>query len=65
MSQLRFKVVEEAFGRKAVDVKLPKELPNEYYGKAVFTRAKMYQYIPKTKYDALVDPFDHKYPIAT
>ena len=36
MSSLRFKVVEEAFDHTAVPVEIPKERPNEYYGKQVF-----------------------------
>lgn len=64
MSQLRFKVVEEAFDRKAVEVKLPKELPSEYYGKYVFNRAKMYKYLPLKTYQALVYAIDNKEPIS-
>src|SRR5574344_2771458 len=64
MSQLRFKVVEEAFDRKAVEVKLPKELPSEYYGKYVFNRAKMSKYLPLKTYQALVYAIDNKEPIS-
>ena len=44
MSSLRFKVVEEASNRKAVEVDIPKERPQEYYASKVFNRAKMYEY---------------------
>ena len=47
MSTLRFKVVEEAYGRKAVPVAIPSERPSEYYGKYVFNRAQMYKYLDK------------------
>ena len=38
MTTLRFKMVEEAIGRKAVEVKAPAERPAEYFGKYVFDR---------------------------
>ncbi len=60
MSKLRFKVVEEAFDRKAIPVETPKERPTEYYGKYVFNRQKMFEYLPKKTYDALVDAIDNK-----
>ena len=40
MTTLRFKMVEEAIGRKAVEVKAPAERPAEYFGKYVFDRDK-------------------------
>lgn len=63
MSTLRFKVVEEAFDRKAVAVTLPKERPEEYYGKYVFNRQRMFEYLPKKTYDALVNAIDNKEPL--
>ena len=42
MSNLRFQVVEEAFKKRPLEVEVPKERPSEYFGKYVFTRAKMY-----------------------
>ena len=47
MSQLRFTVVKEAFGHKAVEVNMPKEKPSQYFGKYVFNRKKMLEYLPK------------------
>ncbi len=64
MSTLRFKVVEEAFDRKAVAVKIPSERPEEYYGKYVFNRQKMFEYLPKKTYDALVNAIDNKEPLS-
>ena len=64
MSKLRFKVVEEAFDRKAIPVEIPKERPTEYYGKYVFNRQKMFEYLPKKTYDALVDAIDNKKPLS-
>lgn len=64
MSTLRFKVVEEAFDRKAVPVEIPAERPAQYYGKYVFNREKMFQYLPKKTYDALVYAIDNKEPLS-
>ena len=60
MSKLRFRVVEEAYNRKAVQVDVPTERPEQYYGKYVFNRQKMAQYLPQSVYDALVNAIDNK-----
>lgn len=64
MSKLRFKVVEEAFDRKAIPVEIPTERPEVYYGKYVFNRQKMFEYLPKKTFDALVYAIDNKEPIS-
>ncbi len=64
MSQLRFKVVEEAFDRKAVPVDVPKERPEVYYAEKVFNRQKMFQYLPAETYKALVYAIDNKEPLS-
>ncbi len=64
MSLLRFKVVKEASDRKPVEVKLPSERPERYYGEAVFNREKMFEYLPKKTYDQLVSAIDNKQPIS-
>ncbi len=64
MSDLRFKVVEEAFNRKAISVEIPDERPDRYYGKYVFNRQKMFEYLPKKTYDALVNAIDNKEPLS-
>ncbi len=64
MSKLRFKVVEEAFNRKAVPVEVPAERPEVYYGKLVFNNQKMFEYLPKKTYDALVCAIENKEPIS-
>ncbi len=64
MSKLRFNVVEEAFSRKAITVDLPNERPEQYYGKYVFNRQKMLEYLPSDTYDALVDAIDNKKPLS-
>ncbi len=60
MSDLRFKSVEEAAGRKAVKVALPEERVEKYYGKQVFNRQKMFEYLPKKTYDSLVKAIDNR-----
>lgn len=64
MSNLRFKSVEEASGRKAVKVELPTERVEKYYGKLVFDRRKMFEYLPKATYDSLVDAIDNRQPLS-
>ena len=40
MATLRFKVVEDAIKRKALDVPAPEKRPSEYYGMYVFNEEK-------------------------
>ncbi|MGM9702727.1 MAG: glutamine synthetase III [Prevotella sp.] len=56
---LRFRVVEEAFKKKAIEVDAPKERPSEYFAKYVFTRQKMYKYLPADVYERLIDVIDN------
>ena len=63
MSSLRFKVVEEAFDHTAVPVEIPKERPNEYYGKQVFNRQKMFEYLPRETFEVLVNAVENKEPL--
>lgn len=64
MSDLRFKSVEEASSRKPVEVKLPDERVEKYYAKQVFNRQKMFEYLPQSTYQALVDAIDNKKPLS-
>lgn len=64
MSHLRFNVIEEAYNRKAVHVQVPAERPEVYYAKAVFNRQKMFEYLSKDTYDALVFAIENKRPIS-
>jgi len=59
MSNLRFQVVEEAFKKKALEVKAPSERPSQYFGKYVFNREKMYKYLPASVYTKLIDVIDN------
>ncbi len=61
---LRFKVVEEAFNRKAMPVEVPKERPEVYYGSKVFNNQRMFEYLPKKTYDSLVHAIENKEPIS-
>ena len=59
MSQLRFRVVEEAFKKKAATVDVPSGRPSDYFGKYVFNREKMFKYLPSAIYAKLVDAIDN------
>ena len=63
MSDLRFKAVEEAMARKAVHIDIPSQRPETYYGSLVFNRQKMFEYLPKHTYEALVKAIDMKEPL--
>ena len=56
-------MVEEAFDRKAVAVDTPSSRPDRYYGELVFNRQRMFEYLPKATYDALIDAIENKKPI--
>ncbi len=59
MTNLRFQVVEEAFKKKPLEVVSPTVRPSEYFGKYVFTRDKMYKYLPREVYEQLTDVIDN------
>ena len=63
MANLRFQVVEEAFMKKPMEVAAPTERPSEYFGKNVFTRAKMYKYLQRDVYEKLIDVIDNGAPL--
>ena len=58
-NNLRFQVVEEAFKKRALEVKAPSERPSEYFGKYVFNKEKMYRYLPKDVYNTMIDVMDN------
>lgn len=64
MSNLRFKSVEVASARKPVKVEIPDERVEKYYGKQVFNRQRMFEYLPKGTYDSLVRAIDNKEPLS-
>lgn len=63
MSKLRFRVVETAFKKKAVEVATPVERPSEYFAKYVFNKEKMFKYLPSKVYNALIDAIDNGAPL--
>ena len=58
-NNLRFQVVEEAFKKRAVEVKVPAERPSEYFGKYVFNKEKMRKYLPKDIFEKMIDVMDN------
>ena len=58
-NNLRFQVVEEAFKKRAVEVKAPSERPSAYFGKYVFNRQKMQKYLPKNVFKKMIDVMDN------
>ena len=58
MSSLRFKAVEEAFTKKAVEVSAPTKLTSDYYGKYVFNDVAMAKYLSKDTLKALKNTID-------
>ena len=63
MSKLRFRVVETAFKKKAIEIQAPAERPSEYFGKYVFNKAKMFKYLPTKVYQSLMDAMDNGTPL--
>lgn len=61
---LRFKAVEETLSREPVVVNEPNCRPSEYFGEYVFNREKMFKYLPKKTYDAIVDAIDNQKPLS-
>ena len=59
MANLRFGAVEEAFKKRPLEVKTPTERPEQFYGKYVFNRARMYKYLPVAVYQKLIDVIDN------
>jgi len=62
MSTLRFDVLREALGRKAVAV-VSENRPASDFAKYVFTREKMQRYLSKYTYKALTDSIDKGLPL--
>ena len=58
MSTLRFKVVEDAFRKKALPVSAPSKFTSDYYGKYVFTQSTMAKYLSKDIMKALGNAID-------
>ena len=63
MAKLRFRVVESAFEKKAVEIPAPEKRPSEYFGELVFNREKMFKYLPGKAFERLVDSIDNGSPL--
>ena len=59
MSGLRFKVLNEAFNRKAVKVKAPNGKTSEYFAENVFNRSAMSKYLSKETLRVLTEAIDN------
>ena len=59
MSKLRFRVVETAFKKRAIEVHTPTEPVSEYYGTHVFNRARMLKYLPGAVYKKVIAAIDN------
>lgn len=64
MSKLRFKALENAASHKPVTLVTPKERPCDFFGKMVFTRDKMTEYIADTILNQLFDVIDNGKPLS-
>ena len=58
-STLRFQLVGEAFKKKPIDVPNREDRPSEFFGKYVFTRQKMFKYLPAKVYRKMCDVIDN------
>lgn len=58
MASLRFNVVEEAFGRKAVPVTAPEGRISDYYGCNVFDREKMEKFLSPETFRQVIEAID-------
>lgn len=63
MSKLRFRVVETAFKKRAVEVPTLTKRPSDYFGQNVFNREKMYKYLPEKAFERLTDCIDNGTPL--
>ena len=63
MSSLRFKVVGEAFRKKALEVETPADRPSVYFAKYVFNKQKMFKYLPAKVYAKMCDVIDNGAPL--
>jgi len=63
MATLRFKVVEEAFRRKAVVVDAPASKVSDYYGCCVFNRETMKKYLSRETCSIVLNAIDTGVPL--
>lgn len=63
MSTLRFRVVEEAFKKRPLEITAPAERPSSYFGKYVFNQEKMFKYLPRETYVQLREVIETGKPL--
>ncbi|MDR0231674.1 MAG: glutamine synthetase III, partial [Dysgonamonadaceae bacterium] len=63
MATLRFKAVEEASKRKAIEIPAPAEKTSDYFGKYVFNRNNMRKYLSKDTYKQVLNAIDKGEPL--
>ena len=61
-SKLRFKVVDDAFRKRPVEVEVPSTRPSQYFCKFVFDRKKMFKYLPLKVYEQMCQVIDEGAP---
>ena len=59
MDNLRFDVVKEAFRKRPVKLEVTNERPSEQFGKYVFSRDKMYKYLPVDIFNKMTDVMEN------
>ncbi|MBR1799791.1 MAG: glutamine synthetase III [Bacteroidales bacterium] len=62
MSNLRFKVLQQAFEKKPIEIGCPKESTSSYYGKYVFGRRQMARYLSAETYKEFCAVLDNGAP---
>jgi glutamine synthetase len=63
MSTLRFRVVEAAFQKKAVEVAAPAEKQSDYFASKVFNREKMFKYLSAKAFAKVDESIEHATPL--
>lgn len=56
---LRFQIVKDALSKRPVNINIKTDRMDSLYGKYVFDREKMFRYLPRPIYDALIDVIDN------
>ncbi|MDR1227256.1 MAG: glutamine synthetase III [Prevotellaceae bacterium] len=64
MKTLRFKLLDEAFGRKAIKADYPSARTPDYFGKNVFSLEKMKSYLSKSSYKTLLNTIETGMPLS-
>lgn len=59
MDNLRFDVVKEAFRKRPVKLEVTNERPSEQFGTYVFSRDKMYKYLPVDIFNKMMDVMEN------